>query len=148
MRICAAEPSMQSSRVSITISMMVATPRPSPPTRCAHAPQNSTSLEALAQSPSLSFSRIRRKSLRRPQGSRRGIRKQLRPPGACASTSQPSDIGAEKNHLWPTSRYSPSVANAVARVVLLRTSEPPCFSVMPMPRVMPALSLTGTSRGS
>ena len=102
MRISAAEPSMQSRRVSMTISMMVATPRPSSPTRQACAPVNSTSLEAFDPSPSLSFSRISRNAFRSPSSRRRGIRKQLSPAGACASTRKPSHIGAEKNHLCPT----------------------------------------------
>ncbi|KAG1166942.1 hypothetical protein G6F35_017903 [Rhizopus arrhizus] len=104
MRISAAAPSMQSRRVIITMPMMVATPRPSSPTRHACAPQNSTSLDALAQSPSLSFSRISRNALRSPSASRRGISRQGSPPGACASTRKPSHMGAEKNHLWPTRR--------------------------------------------
>ena len=139
---------MQSRRVSITISMMVATPRPSSPTRQASAPQNSTSDEALAQSPSLSFRRISRNAFFAPSGRRRGINRQVRPPGACARTRKPSDIGAEKNHLCPTSAYPSPDASGVAVVALARTSEPPCFSVMPMPRVIPAFSLAATSRGS
>ena len=35
-----------------------------------------------------------------------------------------------------------------ARVELARTSEPPCFSVMPMPQVTPALSVRGANDGS
>jgi hypothetical protein len=35
-----------------------------------------------------------------------------------------------------------------ARVVLARTSEPPCFSVMPMPSVTPRLSCAGMNLGS
>ena len=93
---------MQSSRVIITMPMMVATPRPSSPTRRAQAPHSSTSLDAFDQSPSLSFNRISRKALRLPLASRRGIRKQVNPAGACASTRKASDIGAEKNHLCPT----------------------------------------------
>jgi hypothetical protein len=38
-------------------------------------------------------------------------------------------------------------ASGSARVVLARTSEPPCFSVMPMPMVTPALSRQGFSAG-
>ena len=56
--------------------------------------------------------------------------------GVCASTRKASHIGAEKNHLWPVMRVAraPGVAAiALGRVVLARTSEPPCFSVMPMP---------------
>src|SRR3546814_9032071 len=37
----------------------------------------------------------------------------------------------------------PAAPAGSARVVLARTSVPPCFSVMPMPRVMPALSPSG-----
>ena len=60
-------------------------------------------------------------------------------------------MGAEKNHLWPRSRYSPPrppACTGMATVVLARTSEPPCFSVMPMPSHIDALSATGRSRGS
>ena len=47
-------------------------------------------------------------------------------------------MGAEQNHLWPVSRKcSPS---GTARVVLARTSDPPCFSVMAMPNRAPGLS--------
>jgi len=139
---------MQSSRVSITIGMIVATPRPGSPTGQARASQNSTSEEALDQSPSLSFSRISRNAFFDPSGSRRGSRKQPSPSGVCASTRKPSDIGAEKNHLCPTSCQASPPGSGVAVVALPRTSEPPCFSVMPMPRVSPAFSAIGRSRGS
>ena len=43
---------------------------------------------------------------------------------------------------------SGAARSATARVVLARTSEPPCFSVMPMPTVRPALSAIGASTGS
>src|SRR5690606_22224004 len=104
----------------------VATPLPSSPTRQARASWNSTSLLPLLQSPSLSFSRCRRRPLRAPSGAKRGSRKQLSPPGACASTRKASHIGAEKNHLCPTRAYMPSPVG-VATVVLACTSEPPCF---------------------
>jgi hypothetical protein len=95
----------------------------------------------------LSFSRISVKALRFPSSRQRGSRKQVMPPGACARTRKASDIGAEKNHLWPTSSYSsPWTARAV--VVLARTSEPPCFSVMPMPSVTPRFCDDGTLRPS
>ena len=35
-----------------------------------------------------------------------------------------------------------------ATVVLARTSEPPCFSVIPMPASAPGFSVAGRSRGS
>lgn len=80
--------------------MIVATPRPSSPTRRAQlSPSNSTSAEAFERLPSLSLSRWIRKELRLPSGSTRGSRKQVSPPGARASTRKASDIGAEQNHL-------------------------------------------------
>ena len=53
-----------------------------------------------------------------------------------------SDIGAEQNHLWPTISYSapaPPPFSGRATVVLARTSEPPCFSVIAMPEIADAL---------
>src|SRR5699024_4447704 len=72
-----------------------------------------------------------------PAGRTRGTRKQLNPPGACASTRNASDIGAEQNHLWPVSIHVPSPAGDAA-VVFARTSEPPCFSVIAIPKIAPA----------
>ena len=72
-------------------------------------------------------------ALRSPSGVQRGIRKQLKPFGACAST---------RNASLHRRRHEPFVAmkaedcrrrTARARVVLVRRSEPPWFSVMPMP---------------
>src|SRR5215468_9531966 len=68
----------------------------------------------------------------------RGIRKQDSPFPALASTRKASLMGADMNHLWPVITYSPPgppLPVATARVVLARTSVPPCFSVMPMPMV-------------
>ena len=79
-------------------------PLPSLPTRHAVAPWNSTSAEAFERLPSLSFSRSRRIAFCVPSGRKRGIRKQVSPSAACASTRKASDIGAEKNHLWPVMR--------------------------------------------
>src|SRR5256885_7172034 len=62
-----------------------------------------------------------------------------------ATTRWASHMGAEKNHLWPRNRYSPPrppACTGMATVVLARTSEPPCFSVMPMPSHIDALSPT------
>ena len=95
---------MQSSRVWLTISMMVRTPRPSSPINWLQTPDISISLEAFDRSPSLSFNRWMRIGLRVPSGRQRGVRKQLRPPGAWASIKKASDIGAEQNHLCPVSR--------------------------------------------
>ena len=97
-------PSVQSSRVRLTISMMVATPRPSSPTSHATAPSYSISLEALAWLPSLFFSRWMNIRLRVPSGNTLGSMKQLRPPGAWASTRKMSLIAAEVNHLCPVRR--------------------------------------------
>ena len=105
-RIPAAAPIAQSSRVWLTISMIVGTPRPSSPTSRAQAPRNSTSLEALERLPSLSLSRWMWKRLRSPSGVKRGSRKQESPPSACARTRNASHIGAEQNHLWPVISYS------------------------------------------
>ena len=99
-----AAPMTQSSRVMLTISMIVATPRPSSPTSQATASSYSTSAEALDRLPSLSLSRCRCMPLRVPSGRTRGSRKQDSPPGACASTRNTSLIGAEVNHLCPVSR--------------------------------------------
>ena len=41
-----------------------------------------------------------------------------------------------------------TLAIGSARVVLARTSVPPCFSVMPMPMVIPDLSLQDRNSGS
>ena len=136
-RMPAAVPMTQSSRVCVTICTIVATPRPSSPTSHAVVPASSISLEAFERLPSLSFSRWMRNTFREPSGSTRGTKKQLRPPGACASTRNASLIGALQNHLCPVSANSrphpssPPVGSA--RVVFARTSEPPCFSVIAMP---------------
>ena len=62
--------------------------------------------EALDRLPSLSLSRWSRIGLRVPSGSTRGTRKHDSPPGAWARVRKKSDIGAEVNHLWPTSAYA------------------------------------------
>ncbi len=144
-RISDAEPPTQSSRVAATISMMVRTPRPSSPSRRATVPSSSSSEEALDRLPSLSLSRTTSRRLRVPSGSTRGTRKQVTPASAWASTRNTSFIGAEVNHLCPCSVYVPSVSVGRASVTLARTSEPPCFSVMPMPASTPSL-VAGTRR--
>ena len=93
--------------------------------------------------PSLSFSRCNRNTFREPDGSTRGTRKQVSPaPATWASTRNRSDIGAEQNHLCPVSRHVPSPAST-ATVRLARTSEPPCFSVIPIPASRPGSPSTG-----
>ena len=114
-RIPAALPSAQSSRVWLTISMIVRTPAPSSPTSRAQAPSNSTSLDAFERLPSLSLSRRRRKLLRSPSGVQRGNRKHERPRSAWARIRKASHIGIEKNHLWPVIAYSPPGPAAVQR---------------------------------
>ncbi len=147
----AVEPSVQSSRVWLTISMIVGTPRPSSPTIRAQAPGNSTSLEAFERLPSLSLSRWMWKRLRSPSGVKRGIRKQETPLSVCARTRKASHIGAEQNHLWPVISYSapgPPPFSGIAVVVFARTSEPPCFSVIAIPQSAPAFCSAGTMRPS
>ena len=57
-------------------------------------------------------------------------------------------MGAEVNHLWPRSVYTPGSAVGVAVVVLARTSEPPCFSVIAMPHLALPFSAAGRSSPS
>ena len=61
-------------------------------------------------------------------------------------------MGADMNHLWPVRMYSapgpPAPLAGTARVVLARTSVPPCFSVMPMPSVTPVFSTAGLNAES
>src|SRR4029077_16479428 len=100
---------------------------PSSPTNQAEAESNSISLEAFERLPSLSFSRCRRNRLRSPSGVQRGKRKQEMPPSAWARTRKASHIGADMNHLWPLSSYSPPGPppfTGRAVVVLARTSVP------------------------
>ena len=80
-------PITQSSRVCVTISMIVATPRPSSPSSRAAAPRNSTSDDGSERVPSLSLSRWN--SIPAPRSST----KQERPAGACASTRKMSHGG-------------------------------------------------------
>ena len=85
-----------------------------------------------------------------PPGRKRGTKKQESPPGAWASIRKASHIGADMNHLCPVRRNSPPPGSPTgsARVVLARTSVPPCFSVMPMPMVTPYFSAIGRNAGS
>ena len=70
----------------------------------------------------------------------------MSPPGACASTRKASHIGADMNHFSPLiAKLSPL---GTARVVLVRTSVPPCRSVMPMPSVIALFSHHGLNAGS
>ncbi len=132
--------------------MMVEMPRPSSPTSTPEASLNSTSLLLLERLPTLSFRRWIWTAFLPPSGRQRGTKKQVAPRSSVrASTRWPSHIGAEKNHLWPVSRYSgpqaPTPAGT-ARVVLVRRSLPPCFSVMPMPTVIERFCASGRSRAS
>ncbi len=73
--------------------------------------------------------------------------------GVCANVRKASHMGADVNHLCPVMEYAcPAPVcvgdSGVAVVVLARTSEPPCFSVMDMPMVQPVFSVAGTFRGS
>ena len=88
---------MQSSRVCVTISMIVATPRPSSPSSCAGSSRNSTSAEASERVPSLSFRRWS------SNPGPRSARKHDSPAGAWARMRKTSQAGWEQNHLWPVS---------------------------------------------
>ncbi len=68
------------------------------------AHETPTSEEALERLPSMSFSRWNRIALTEPSGAKRGMRKQLNPSSAWASTRKASHIGADMNHLWPVMR--------------------------------------------
>ena len=73
--------------------------------------------------------------------------------GVWARVRNASHMGADVNHLWPLMLYAAPgpttpAATGTAVVVLARTSDPPCFSVMDIPIVQPSFSLAGTSRGS
>ena len=110
---------------------------------------NSTSLEALERLPSLSLSRwIESRCARRRAASAAAESRTAR--RACASTRNASHIGAEQNHLWPVERVARPAPRRRRRraVVFARTSEPPCFSVIPMPISAPGLSRPGAGRGS
>ena len=117
--------------------MIVGMPRPSSPIRMPCASRNSTSLLELLLLPSLSFRRWICTGFLLPSAFQRGTKKHDGPPSWVRATTRcASHIGAEKNHLWPRIAYArprPPPSSGVAAVVLARTSEPPCFSVMPMP---------------
>ena len=86
--------------------------------------------------------------LRSPSGVKRGKRKQETPASVWARTRKASHIGAEQNHLWPVISYSPPGPppfSGTALVVLARTSEPPCFSVIAMPARQPGFWSAGRS---
>src|SRR4029077_19967613 len=138
----------QSSLVEATIARIVRTPAPSSPSRTPQVPSSSTSDDAVDRVPSLSLSRCSAQGLRVPSGRTRGTTKQVSPPGAWASTRNTSHIGAEQNHLCPVSRYSPSPPAGTAQVVFARTSEPPCFSVIPIPASRPLLVVGSRRPGS
>ena len=138
---------MQSRRVWATISMIVGTPRPGSPTSRRPRAVELDLADALERLPSLSFSRWMRKTLRSPSGRIRGTAKQETPSSVWASTRNRSHIGAQQNHLCPVIRYSSSPIGS-ARVVLDRTSEPPCFSVIAMPHFALAFSAAGRSSPS
>ena len=102
--------------------------------------------EALLQSPSLSFRRWMRTRVALPVGqqARQQEAGQARRPPAPAPgarrTSAPRRTTCARRSSW-----LPSPTGRSRGVVLLRTSEPPCFSVMPMPMVHAGL-LRGRER--
>ena len=128
----------QSSRVSCTISMMVRTPRP--PRRRARRTRRRTRLrdEALERLPSLSLSRWKPQRVDRAVGAEARHQEAGEPARrlrqhqegvAHRRRHEPFVAGDRRSHRPPAARG----------VVLARTSVPPCFSVMPMPSVMPDL---------
>jgi hypothetical protein len=64
----------------------------------------SISDEALERLPHFSLRRWMRIVFRVPSGSERGTRKHVTPSGSRARVKKASLIGAEQNHLWPSSR--------------------------------------------
>ena len=126
--------------------MIVATPAPSSPRSVPHAPSSSISLDALERLPSLSLSRSMRMALRVPSGRQRGTAKQDSPAGG---------LGEHQEQVAHRRRAEPLVpgedvaaVGGAARVVLARTSLPPCFSVIAMPASAPRLPAAGSSRWS
>ena len=96
----------QSRRVWLTISRIVGTPRPSAPTsppRRRAARSRSTRSSGCRACPSAAEMEAVARAVR----VKRGTRKQVSPPGAWARTKKASHMGAEQNHLWPVSSYSP-----------------------------------------
>ena len=129
-------PMTQSSRVAATISMMVRTPRPSSPTRRAQVSRRTRPRwRRWSGCPACPSAAGSRKTLRVPSGSTRGTRKQVSPPGRLrpAPGSRPTSAPS-RTTCARSAAYSPvAPASGSARVVLARTSLPPCFSVMPIP---------------
>ena len=103
-RIRDADPRTQSSRVAATISMIVGTPRPSSPRRRARrAPelQLRGCVRAVAE---LVLEPLDGERVARAIGQHAGNDEAGQPVGACARTRKTSFIGADVNHLWPSSR--------------------------------------------
>ena len=87
-----------------------------------------------------------------PSGRQRGRRKQVRPPGGLRQDQE--GIAHRRGH---EELVADELVGALpvppppigkARVVLARTSDPPCFSVIAMPMVSAGLLAAGTLRGS
>jgi len=97
----AAEPSTQSSRVRLTISMIVRTPRPSSPTSQPTASSYSSSAEALERLPSLFLQPLQGEPVAGAVGQHPREQEAGQPAGSWASVRNRSDMGAEVNHLWP-----------------------------------------------
>ena len=142
-RISPALATAQSSRVSVTISRIVATPRPSSPTRQAPAPSNSTSAEALERLPSLSFSRSSRIALTRAVGKEARHQEAGEPALRLRQHQEGVRHRRGEEPFVPGDAIDAVRRSGSARVVLARTSVPPCFSVIPMPSVTPRFSAAG-----
>ena len=105
--------------------------RPSSPTRCATRAVVFDLRRCIAERlPSLVFEALDQGNLF-PLAVREDTRQEEARggrPRSGASVRKTSDIGAAQNHLWPVSTYgspTPRAPSGVARVVLVRTSEPP-----------------------
>ena len=93
------DPSMQSTRFSATMSLIVRTPLPASPTIQASAPRSSSSHEAFETLPILRYRRCMWSAFFDLSGRQRGIRKQLKPRSVWANVRKASHIGAETKNL-------------------------------------------------
>ena len=89
--------------------------------------------------------------MRVPSGRQRGTSKHDSPRSVWARITKTSHMGAEQNHFCPVTAYSapgPAPESRHARVVLARTSEPPCRSVIAIPHSAPVFWEAGSARSS
>ena len=137
---------MQSKRVMATISMIVGTPRPSgsdhPAERAAQL-RLARSVRDIAHL-ALEANDLQRvlRSVRSPAGhekTRQAPRRLRQHEERVAHRRRDEELVADEFVSLPP----PSAPTGMARVVLARTSEPPCFSVIAMPIVTPCFCIGG-----